>query len=393
MTAAGHIVGGGLTINQHGPSAEDVVDALEKRGSAPMQENTRFNSDGDESSCRAGDNWLAAGTVACRSDSLMIRSILRIIRIRGNAMRIRIESDRSLSWLLVVGIVGLTVSACTQQQQVLDPVKQFGAANVAAAAADDALLASADKAQANLYRINLLDSDRITPDNDGWPTSKSAANVNPILISDADHKAIGTVLNAIKAYGDALQGLATDTAATDFGSNVDALGQALLNVDTNVLTPLGAKGLPSKVTVADVGTAIKAIGNIVVSHLIASDVQAAARQADAPLHTIAATLQGINNQWAKQGQNAIAQYGNVAYRVVNKHLKDPVGPSELQTWIDVVQHPISADPANTALDALVTANGKIATAGPTASESIAYIQAAVMAANDAITAYRTVLNK
>src|SRR5262249_34080631 len=137
--------------------------------------------------------------------------------------------------------------------------------------------------------------------------------------------------------------------------------------------------------------AIKDVGGIIINHIIAKDVKSAAQSADEPLQTIAAALRAINDHWARQAIQDSREICDLAWHHANRNRDFASRSQLLAIWQAEIDAPVSASQADNALDALVAANSKIATAGPTAS--IAEIQQALKTASDAYAAYKAIVGK
>jgi hypothetical protein len=298
------------------------------------------------------------------------------------------QNSRTLRELSLIAI-SVSLLACTASVQ--DPAKQFGQAVTTAVSAENSLFDAVDKKKADLYTMNFSRAPHVDISTDGALAAKSLASLSGTALSAADRKAISTILDALTAYGQALQNLAADTAATTFDSNTDSLGKAAANVDANALSPIGAKGLPTTTQLGDLGTALKDIGNLVINHTISKDVRAAAKTADGPLHTISVTLQGINDYWAIEAQKDSRQIRDLAQVTLNTSRDFSSRYELLGIWQTELQNPVTSTAADSALNAIVAANSKIATAGSTAS--IAEIQQALKAASDAFAAYKAIAGK
>ena len=305
------------------------------------------------------------------------------------ALPFAVATDSGIVRAVYVATILAAVAACSSNVQ--QPATQFGQAVTISVGAESSLFDAVDKKKATDFTLSVLSGGRVMAGADGGPTSQAASKLSGAALSAADRKAISTVLDALTAYGQALQNIAGDTAATTFNSNTDELGTAAAAVDKSVLTPLGGKGLPTTIQITDVGTAIKGIGDIVLSHIIAKDVKGAAKAVDPHLRTITQTLQGVNNHWANEGQQYSNDIQNLCQNEANQSRDFSVKYQMIQIWQGEIQNPLSATAANNALSTLVTANSKIADAGP--SSSVSDIQAAFKAASDAYTAYKAITGK
>jgi hypothetical protein len=297
----------------------------------------------------------------------------------------------------------LLLSACTSNVQPV--VTQFGQAVTTTASAEDALFDAIDQRKKDARNLCVLSSKSIDIPADKFQiTPKDVRCQAP---DDPDgtkeipadvRKAIDGVLGAIQAYGNALQSLASDTAATTFGTNVDSLGQSLTAFDTSVLTPLGGKGLPTQAQLNAVGQAVKDVGTGLIAFAISRDVKSAAKKMQTPLHTIAGAFGGkyadpqnnINKYWTDKIPAILSN--EIRPYIIGLWPRSSISDKQaLQTACDKAAAPITPDAANKAWDALVAANDQIVATGPTAS--IAEIKSAWQAANDAYAAYKAIVGK
>jgi len=286
--------------------------------------------------------------------------------------------------MLAAALASVWLFACANN--VGPSAAQFGQSVTTTVSAENALFDAVEAKQKSDYDMNLLQARKVTLAADG--TLRAAGDTAPHnpVIDPAVRKAIGTVLSSLQAYGQALTSLAGDTAGTTFDTNVDSLAKALTAVDASVLTPLGGRGLPSSTQVTDVAEAVKDIGNAVIAMLIARNVQSAARSVQQPLTTIADGLKAINGYWTKDIPAHISN--DITYEVVGMWNSSPRSISDhvtLKAIADAAAIPVTPTSANAALDTLLQANAQIIAAGPQGAS--AAIQAAIKAANDALTAF------
>jgi hypothetical protein len=251
----------------------------------------------------------------------------------------------------------LLVAGCAGNPQ--QGAAQFGQAVTTVVGAQNALFDAIDQKQTDFYAVHVLTSRYLAVQPDGSVRPKTDTGpAGPAIPADV-RKAIDGVLTALQAYGQGMQALAGDTAAATFDTNTDTLAKSVASFDTGTLAPLGVRSLPSTSEVNSVGSAVKSVGNVVIGLLIDRDVQAAARSAQQPLHTIAKDL-SIGDRLALQA-----------------------------IWQKAAQ-PVKPDAANAALDAMVAANDKIAAAG--VNLSTLDIASAVQAAKQAYANYKALLN-
>jgi len=278
----------------------------------------------------------------------------------------------------------LALSACASGPQTTE-ITQFSQAITTSTNAEDGLFDVVTQRTADVQNLCILSASSITISDSGQiiPTRfRCQTNTIPTSLKAA----IDTILKAVQAYATALQALASDTAGTTFSTNVDALGKSISAVDTNILTPLGGKGGPTTAQVGAVGAAVKDIGGALIAFAISRDVQKAAQGMQAPLHSIATNLAAINLYWVSSGI-ATEQSTNIkAYVTVLWPKLSFTDRQKMQAMVSSDFAPVSADAVNKALTGLAVANDKIATAGPTLS--IAEIQSALQAANDAVAAVK-----
>ena len=297
--------------------------------------------------------------------------------------------------LLVSFTCLLAIGACTNIQP---SVTQFGQAATTTVSAENAMFDGIDQRKSDVMNLCILSSSTIDIGPDAQISPKGMrCGPSPPSADDRKQippdvrKAINGVLSAIQAYGQALQDLAGDTAATTLNTNVDSLGKSLQGFDTAVLTPLGGKGLPTSGQINAVGTAIKEIGDMVVSFVISKDVKSAAQKAQEPLRKIAAGLKNINGYWtAKFPTELTNEVRPFIIGIWGKSRSIADKESLAASWQKAAM-PISPDAANKALDNLVAANDKVASAGP--NLSVAEIKSAWQAANDAYVAYKALTTK
>ncbi len=288
----------------------------------------------------------------------------------------------------------LILSACASN--VKPEVVQFGQAATTTVSAEGALFDAIDQRKSDAKDLCVLSSKSINIDDNGqiYPRDvrcQSRQDLHGTKEIPADvRKAIDAVLSAVQAYGQALQSLAADTAATTFNTNVNNLGKSVASFDKSVLTPLGGKGLPTQTQLSAVGQAVKDVGDALIAFAISKDVQSAAKKMQEPLYTIEGGLNNINGYWTAQ---------------IPKILSDEINPyiiglwpkgtlSDRQTLLadwKKASAPITPDAADQGLAALVAANDRIATAGPTAS--VVEITSAWKATNDAYAAYKALGGK
>jgi hypothetical protein len=157
-----------------------------------------------------------------------------------------------------------------------------------------------------------------------------------------------------------------------------------------VLTPLGG---PAGLTPAQLNVlaqAVKDIGSALINRQIAKDVQSAAKAVQDNLRTIATSLETINDHYTTQISGRSDDIDNLALALL-KRPPASVPKAEILAKQKVAAVPITPDAAQKALEAMVTANNRIATAGPTVSA--AEIQSAWQAAQDAYAAYKALASR
>lgn len=285
-----------------------------------------------------------------------------------------------------VGSVLLTVCASACASQVAPAASQLGQATITAASAENALFDAVEQKHSDAVSTYLLTSRYLETDANGNVRPKGGSAAAGRAISAPVRQAITGLLNALRAYGEALQSLAGDAAASTFDANADSLAKSAANLDTSLLRPLGGQGLPAGTRLNAVGQAVKDVGNAVITFLAAKDVQTAARNVQAPLRDIVGGLKSINLFWTKTiPANAsfvttlavVSEWNSTQHSIADRE--------ELQRILNKAAVPLTPDDADKALDALVAANGKLAMSGPTVS--YADIQKAVQAAQDAVRTY------
>ncbi|HEY1722214.1 MAG TPA: hypothetical protein VGG27_13295 [Magnetospirillaceae bacterium] len=286
-------------------------------------------------------------------------------------------------------LAALLLSACTSNVQ--PAVTQFGSAIVAAQSAESAFISALNQKQLDQDSVRILTSAKVTILADKStvvPFGINKALATSVVPQDAVD-AINSLLKPVQAYGQAMQALSGDTAAATLDTNVDNLSKQASTFDTSVLTPLGAKGLPTAAEINGVATAVKDIGNIIVAALISKDVKAAATNAQPDLKKIVAGLELINSYWSGQLPNDVSEVTISAAVVRWNNSTNPPSYEEkvaLKGIWEKAAVPLTADGANKALDAIVTANAAIANSGPVAAK--AQIQALAQAASDAYSSYK-----
>jgi hypothetical protein len=289
--------------------------------------------------------------------------------------------------LFVLGSV-LGIAACTSTS-IQPSVAQFGTATVAAQNAESAFVSAINQKQLDWDDIHVLASAKVVVEPDGTVRVAGDTNSLPKTVIPADSMAaIDQLLKPIQAYGQAMQALSGDSAASTLDTNVDNIAKQASAFDASVLRPLGAQGLSSSAQAA-VATAVKDIGNLIINALIARDVQAAAKSAQAPLTAIVKGLKAINGYWATNvPTNLSSEIAAAAVARWNDARRPPSYAERLalkSTW-EKAATLVTADGANKALDALVTANTAIAANGPLLSK--AEIESLSQAASDAYKAYQ-----
>ncbi len=266
---------------------------------------------------------------------------------------------------------------------------QLGQATITAANGENALFDAVEQKHSDAVSVYLLTSRGLETDANGNVRPKGGSAAAGRAISADVRQAITGLLNALRVYGEALQSLAGDAAASTFDRNADNLAKSAANLDTSVLRPLGGQGLPTGTRLNAVGQAVKDVGNAVITFLIAKDVQSAARNVQAPLQAIVGGLKSINGYWTKSiPANAsivttlavVSEWNSTQHSIADRE--------ELQRILNKAAVPLTPNDADKALDALVAANGKLATSGPTVSS--ADIQKAVQAAQDALRTYEPI---
>jgi hypothetical protein len=283
----------------------------------------------------------------------------------------------------------LILNACSSNVQ--PAVLQFGQATTTAVSAEGALFDAIDQRKSDAQDLCVLASKAINTDNNGRISPRDAECQS----SDGRHgtkeipadvrRAIDGVLGAIQAYGQALESLAADTAATTFNTNVNGLGRSIVSFDRSVLTPLGGSGLPTQTQLNSVGQAVKDVGDGLIAFAISRDVQSAAKKMQEPLHTIVGGLNNINGYWTARIPNILSN--EISPYIIGLWAKGTLSDRQtlLADW-KKASAPLTPDAADESLANLVTANDRIAAAGPTAS--VAEIKSAWQAANDAYAAYK-----
>lgn len=285
----------------------------------------------------------------------------------------------------------LILSACASN--VGPAVTQFGQATTTTVNAENALFDGIDGLKTTAHNLCILSSKsidiigpQISPIDVRCQSSNDPSGTKEIP-TDA-RTAINGVLTALQAYGQALQNLASATAATTFNTNVDSLGKSVSGFDTSVLTPLGGKGLPTPAQLNAVGQAVKDVGDALIAFAISKDVQSAAKNTKEPLRTIAGGLKNINGYWTAQIPTILSNEINTY--VIGLWPKGTLSDRQM-LMAELNQELIAPDAADKALDAVVAANDRIAAAGPTLS--ITEIQTAYKAASDAYAAYKALGGK
>jgi hypothetical protein len=283
----------------------------------------------------------------------------------------------------------LLVAGCAGNPQ--QGAAQFGQAVTTVVGAQNALFDAIDQKQTDFYAVHVLTSRYLAVQPDGSVRPKTDTGpAGPAIPADV-RKAIDGVLTALQAYGQGMQALAGDTAAATFDTNTDTLAKSVASFDTGTLAPLGVRSLPSTSEVNSVGSAVKSVGNVVIGLLIDRDVQAAARSAQQPLHTIAGALKTINGYWTRAiPQNLSLETAAAAVSAWNAKDLSIGDRLALQAIWQKAAQPVKPDAANAALDAMVAANDKIAAAG--VNLSTLDIASAVQAAKQAYANYKALLN-
>jgi hypothetical protein len=301
----------------------------------------------------------------------------------------------SIRVFLALAAAVFAVSSCTSNVQ--PSVAQFGTAITAAQSAESAFIAAINQRQSDDDNILILSSTKVYILNGipGGPIGLEASKALSTAVVPQDAAdAINGLLKPLQAYGQAMLALSGDTAATTFDTNVDNLAKQTSAFDTSVLTPLGGKGLITPAETNAVATAVKDLGNIVIAALIAKDVKAAAKNAQTPLANIVKGLKEINTYWS----NAVPK--NLSDDIISNAVlrwNDTARPPSYQErlalqsiWVKASM-PLTSSDADKALDALISANTKIAEVGP--ADAKAEIQSLAQAASDAYSAYKSFVSK
>lgn len=284
------------------------------------------------------------------------------------------------------------LSACAPTVQ--PSVAQFGTSVIAAQNAESAFIDALNEKQADFNNIHILTSKTVALQNDGTVRVPTDANPPPATVIPPDASdAINQLLKPLQAYGQAMEALSADTAVSSFDTNVDSLAKQSATFDANVLQPLGGPVLSAAAQGA-VATAVNDIGNIVLNAMISKDVQKAAVQAQQPLQQIVVGLKKINGFWsANVPSNLSFETAGAAVAMWNDKQRSLSYQDRLALkaiW-EKAAIPVNADQANKALDALVTANAAIASAGPASAK--VQIETLAQAASDAYKAYKALASK
>jgi hypothetical protein len=285
---------------------------------------------------------------------------------------------------LTAALLCLWLGAC-----VSDPtaaVTQFGKAVGTTAASESGLFSPALQRAGDVQRLCILMAPKVDVSGTGQLTPVGSPCAT-LAQSDMQQAADGAV-QALQAYATALQAAVSDTPATTFNTNIDALGKSVGQVGTALQAP-GVKGGPTPTEITAVGVVVKDIGDVLINFAKTRVIKDAAQQMQTPLHQMANHLGNINSRWTA-GDIAGALRSQLANNVIVLWQRGSI--SDRQMLLTAYSADSGASPSaaavNNALAAVATANDKIATAGP--ASSTAEIQTAIQAANDALAAVNAI---
>jgi ElaB/YqjD/DUF883 family membrane-anchored ribosome-binding protein len=209
-------------------------------------------------------------------------------------------------------------------------------------------------------------------------------------ISPEARKSIEQLLETVRLYGQALQALATDGATGTLDQNTKNIATGLQKFDAGVLNPLTGSDKPvlPATAVDGVVAGVRAVADFAIGRIIAKDVQQAARDRDGDLKAVVEALKQINTRYGDIADDEIARELRGANTSVLRSGKATMADFDSLT-AQGRSMALATDPrkANAALDALVTSNNAIATAGP--GGAWAEVQSFVQAATDAYNYYKS----
>lgn len=294
-------------------------------------------------------------------------------------------------------LLGLAIGVSACAGSVQPSVAQFGTATVTAQAAESTFLDALNQKKIDEYSIRLLATKSIAYDKSmhlyEWPNLPTDPSF-PTRVPQSSVDAINHILKSLQAYGQAMQALSGDTAATTLATNVSSLAAQSQAVDTNVLMPLGVEGFPKSSQLSAIAAAVNDLGRLVINALISRDVQTAAKAAQQPIEEIVTTLRQINGIWSMSpNDRSVVTMDNVAIIWNGQAGAAPSLTDKiyLEGVLEKAATPVTSADADKALDALVLANAKIASAGP--ADANAAVQNFTQLANDAYRAYNAFLTK
>ena len=285
---------------------------------------------------------------------------------------------------LIASLLCLWLGACAADPTAA--VTQFGKAVSTTATSQSGLFSPAVQLAGDVQRLCILMAPKVDVSGTGQLTP--VGSPCPTLAQSDMQKAADAAVQALQGYATALQAAVSDTPATTFNTNVDALGKSVGQVGT-ALQGAGVKGGPTSTEITAVGAVIKDIGDVLVNFAKTRVIKDAAQQMQAPLHEMATHLGNINSRWAA-GDIAGTLRSQLANNVIVLWQHGSISDRQmlLTAYSADSGASLSATAVNNALAAVATANDKIATAGP--ASSTAEIQAAIQAANDALAAVNAI---